>query len=69
MHQSKTKLVEDLLKMPESPNRDKMVRLARSGHFHPDTSPLGNPKHQCLAELRKVRFHDIAAKVEAGVYD
>lgn len=69
MRLSQTKLVQDLLKKPEGLNRDGMVQKARSGHYHPDTTPLGAPKRQCEVDLQKARFPDLAAAVRAGVYD
>ena len=69
MQQSKTTLVTDLLTKPESPNRDRMVQQARAGRYHPATSPIGNPRRQCIVDLKKARFADLAANVEAGVYD
>lgn len=69
MRQSKTKLVKDLLTKPESLNRDRMVQRARSGYYHPDTSPVGSPRRQCVVDLLQARFADLAANVEAGVYD
>ena len=68
MQKSKTILVDDLMTKPPGPNRDRMVQKAKAGYYHPETA-IGNPKRQCAADLRKVRFNDLAAKVEAGVYD
>jgi hypothetical protein len=69
VQKTKTKLVDDLMGKMSHPNREKMVRLAKSGHYHPDTSTLGNAKRQCEADLRKVRYHDLADKVRNGEYD
>ena len=69
MRQSKTKLVADLQEKPQSLHRDRLIRKARSGHYHVDHSPLGSPKMQLIADLVKARFVDIAEKVRAGDYD
>lgn len=69
MRQSKTKLVQDLLALPEHPNRAKIIQKAKAGYYHPDTTQLGNPKHQCAADLCKLRFWGLANRVEAGEYD
>ncbi len=69
MRLTQTKLVQDLLLKPAGPNRDRMVQKARSGHYHPDTTPLGAPKRQCEVDLQQARFLDLAAAVRAGDYD
>lgn len=69
MRKSKTKLVQDLLQEPAGPNRDRMVRRAKSGQYHPDTTQFGSPKRQCEVDLQKARFPDLAAAVRAGDYD
>lgn len=68
MIHTRTILVQELQAKPASPQRDGLIRKARSGHYHPDTSTLGAPKAQLIHDLTAARMPDLAARAREGVY-
>ena len=66
---TRTTLVEDLQGENPSPQRDELIKLARSGHYCDFHSSLAAPKMQLYHDLMAARLPALAEKAKAGLYD
>ncbi len=66
---SKVDLPRDLEEKPPSSKRDRLLRLARGGHFHDFESILDFPKTELRRELLDAGFPDLAERAIRGHYD
>lgn len=66
---SKTTLVQDLEAKPQSRRRDRLIQLARRGHFHDFETSLATPKIELRNALLALGFDDLAQKTIEGAYD
>lgn len=70
MADTRTDLVEELRKKPQSDARDTLINLARRGEFHDyKNKRFAMPKAELLKRLKAAGFEDLAARVVAGEYD
>lgn len=70
MGDTRTDLVEELRKKPQSDERDKLINMARRGEFHDyKNKRFAMPKVELLKRLRSAGYADLAARVMAGEYD
>lgn len=66
---TKTKLVKELMKKPESPMRDDLVHYAKNGWFHDFESHLALPKISLVQGLEEAGYTDLADRAKRGEYD
>ena len=66
---TKTLLVEDLKKEPQSPQVKEMIKMALKGYYHDYESVLDFPKTQLAHDLKEAGLHDLAEAVKEGRYD
>ncbi len=69
MTKTKTLLVEDLKKVPQTPEVQAIIADALKGYYHDWESVLDWPKVQLCHDLKKVGLHDLAKAVKDGRYD
>ncbi len=69
MGNTKVDLVRDLGERPKSRRRDALIALAQVGYYHDFESDVATPKIQCVIDLTKAGFNDLATKVRHGEYD
>lgn len=70
MADTRTDLVEELRKKPQSDARDTLINLARRGEFHDyKNRRFAMPKVELLKRLKSAGYDDLVARVMAGEYD
>lgn len=70
MADTRTDLVEELRKKPQSDTRDTLINLARRGEFHDyKNKRFAMPKVELIKRLTAAGYTDLVARVMAGEYD
>ncbi len=66
---TQTKLIEDLLKKPETKVRDAILQYAKVGGYHDFKSDIAMPKRLLVEHLIKAGYTDLATNTKRGDYD
>jgi len=66
---TKTLLIEDLKKQPESPQRNRIIERAQIGFYHDFECSIATPKIQLVMDLNDAGFNDMGNDVKQGKYD
>ena len=67
---TRTDLVEELRKKPQSDTRDKLINMARRGEFHDYKSErFAMPKVELVKRLKAAGYIDLVQRVVDGAYD
>lgn len=66
---TKTLLVKELWKKPESNARNQLIQRALKGMYHDFESPHALPKTMLVNELMQAGFKDLAQRAAKGDFD